>query len=144
MVRTAHNLRLAEAIKQMARERCTPAQLALARLLAATEHSFPFGTRHCARVDENLGALSLTPKPARLAAVRQFFSSRRGAAGRMTLSILIRSLKGSCLRDPPLKQVMVRIIGSWRRKIVRIQLRSARSHRPGCPSFPTVRPLPAF
>ncbi len=47
----SRNLRLAEAIKQMAREKeCTPAQLALARLLARNRHIVPIpGTRHCAR-----------------------------------------------------------------------------------------------
>ncbi|MGK7384435.1 aldo/keto reductase, partial [Salmonella enterica] len=57
----SRNFPLAQAIKQMAREKvCTPAQLALAWLLARNRHFVPIpGSRHCARVDENLGALSL-------------------------------------------------------------------------------------
>ncbi len=80
----SRNLRLAEAIKQMAREKgCTPAQLALAWLLARNKHIVPIpGTRHCARVDENLGALSLTLSPQELAAIEAVFPHDAAAGPR--------------------------------------------------------------
>ncbi|EBY2574790.1 aldo/keto reductase [Salmonella enterica subsp. enterica serovar Newport] len=80
----SRNLRLAEAIKQMAREKgCPPAQLALAWLLARNRHIVPIpGTRHCARVDENLGALSLTLSPQELAAIEAVFPHDAAAGPR--------------------------------------------------------------
>ncbi|UXI70631.1 aldo/keto reductase [Tahibacter amnicola] len=57
----AHNLALVDAVTAIAEERgCTPAQLALAWLLAQGEDVVPIpGTRRLARLDENAGALQL-------------------------------------------------------------------------------------
>lgn len=56
------NVVLIQRIEEIAREkRCTPAQLVLAWLLAQGEDVVPIpGTKHKHRVDENLGALSVT------------------------------------------------------------------------------------
>lgn len=55
----------------LARERgCTPAQLALAWLLAQGDHIVPIpGTRNLGRLEENLGALQIQLSPAQAAAV---------------------------------------------------------------------------
>jgi aryl-alcohol dehydrogenase-like predicted oxidoreductase len=55
------NLRLAEAIKEMAGEKgCTPAQLALAWVLAQGADIVPIpGTKHVRYLEENLGALQV-------------------------------------------------------------------------------------
>jgi aryl-alcohol dehydrogenase-like predicted oxidoreductase len=55
------NVRIADTVKQMAAEKgCTPAQLALAWLLAQPGGVVPIpGTRRVARLRENLGALAL-------------------------------------------------------------------------------------
>jgi aryl-alcohol dehydrogenase-like predicted oxidoreductase len=62
----AHNAALAEKVKAFARDkRCTPAQLALAWLLAQGDDILPIpGTKRIERIDENLGALkvALTPE----------------------------------------------------------------------------------
>ncbi|PKU23183.1 aldo/keto reductase [Telmatospirillum siberiense] len=58
----AHNLRLAETVRSMAKEhRCTAAQLALAWVLAQGKDIVPIpGTKQVALLEENLGALSIT------------------------------------------------------------------------------------
>jgi aryl-alcohol dehydrogenase-like predicted oxidoreductase len=60
------NLQLVEAVKQMASEKsCTPAQLALAWVLAQSKEIIPIpGTKHVRYLEENLEALQigLTPK----------------------------------------------------------------------------------
>jgi len=55
------NLRLAEAVQRMAREKgCTPAQLALAWVLAQGEDIIAIpGTKHTRYLEENLGALDV-------------------------------------------------------------------------------------
>ncbi len=55
------NLQLVEQVKEMASEKsCTPAQLALAWLLAQGEDIVPIpGTKRIARLEENLGALDV-------------------------------------------------------------------------------------
>ena len=57
----AHNLRLADTLRDMAAERgCTAAQLALAWLLAQGDDIIPIpGTRRIERLEENLGALQV-------------------------------------------------------------------------------------
>ncbi|MEH1651695.1 aldo/keto reductase, partial [Salmonella enterica] len=58
-------------------------QLALAWLLARNRHIVPIpGTRHCARVDENLGALSLTLSPQELTAIEAVFPHDAAAGPR--------------------------------------------------------------
>ena len=56
-----HNLRLAETVRAMAEEKgCTPAQLALAWVLAQGEDIVPIpGTRHIRYLEDNLGALDV-------------------------------------------------------------------------------------
>ena len=56
-----HNLHLAETVKAMAEEKgCTPAQLALAWVLAQGEDIVPIpGTRHIRYLEDNLGALDV-------------------------------------------------------------------------------------
>jgi aryl-alcohol dehydrogenase-like predicted oxidoreductase len=56
------NLRLAEAVEEMAREKgCSPAQLALAWLLAQGDDIVPIpGTKHVWYLEENLGALQVS------------------------------------------------------------------------------------
>jgi len=56
-----HNLRLVEKIKEIAREKnCTPAQLALAWLVAQGEDIIPIpGTKRRVRLEENLRALEI-------------------------------------------------------------------------------------
>jgi aryl-alcohol dehydrogenase-like predicted oxidoreductase len=57
----AHNLRLVEKVKEIAREKvCTPAQLALAWLLAQGEDVIPIpGTKRRERLEENLRAVEI-------------------------------------------------------------------------------------
>jgi len=59
------NLRLAEAVRQMAEEKsCTPAQLALAWILARSESIIPIpGTKHIRYLEENLDALQVQLGP---------------------------------------------------------------------------------
>jgi aryl-alcohol dehydrogenase-like predicted oxidoreductase len=56
------NLQLVDAVQEMARARgCTPAQLALAWVLARPEGIIPIpGTRRIERLEENIGALDVT------------------------------------------------------------------------------------
>ena len=58
----AKNLLLVEKVEQIAKEKgCTPAQLALAWLLAQDSHIVPIpGTTHAARLQENIGATGIT------------------------------------------------------------------------------------
>jgi aryl-alcohol dehydrogenase-like predicted oxidoreductase len=57
----ARNLELVDAVRDLATAKgCTPAQLALAWVLARGEHVVPIpGTRRIANLDDNLGALSV-------------------------------------------------------------------------------------
>lgn len=69
------NERLADAVRALAASKgCTPAQLALAWLLARGEHVLPIpGTRRIDRLLENLGAVELRLSDAELAAVDAAF-----------------------------------------------------------------------
>ena len=64
-----HNLRLVERIRDLAESKgCTPAQLALAWLLAQGEDVVPIpGTRHVSRLEENAAAVDVTLTEADLA-----------------------------------------------------------------------------
>jgi aryl-alcohol dehydrogenase-like predicted oxidoreductase len=67
----SRNLALVDRITAFAAAKgCTPAQLVLAWLLTQGEDVLPiFGTRSLARLDENLGALSVTVTPAEVAEI---------------------------------------------------------------------------
>ena len=64
----AGNLKLAEAVESVAREKgCTPAQLALAWLLSQGEDIVPIpGTRRMKRLEENAAAINVTLSPQEL------------------------------------------------------------------------------
>jgi aryl-alcohol dehydrogenase-like predicted oxidoreductase len=69
------NLRLVEQIRALAAAKgCTPAQLALAWLLARDAHIVPIpGTRRLARLQENIGALDVVLDAAELARIDALF-----------------------------------------------------------------------
>jgi aryl-alcohol dehydrogenase-like predicted oxidoreductase len=69
------NLALVEKVKALAAaKQCTPAQLALAWVLAQGEHIVPIpGTRRVRNLDENLGALQVRLTPAELAEIDAVF-----------------------------------------------------------------------
>jgi len=71
----ARNLALVDKVRALARDkRCTPAQLALAWVLAQWEYVVPIpGTRRQANLDENLGALEVRLSSAELAAIDAVF-----------------------------------------------------------------------
>ncbi len=71
----ARNLALAGHVRELAqRKGCTPAQLALAWLLARDPHLIPIpGTRSVARLQENLGALDVRLAAPELAAIDAAF-----------------------------------------------------------------------
>ncbi len=64
----AKNRALVERVETIAREKgCTPAQLVLAWLLAQGPDVIPIpGTKHVARLEENLGALAVRLEPAEI------------------------------------------------------------------------------
>ncbi|MBP6117648.1 MAG: aldo/keto reductase [Neisseriaceae bacterium] len=70
-----HNLALVTQVQSMASDKgCTPAQLAIAWLLAQNEHIVPIpGTRNAARLQENIGALTLSLQQDELAALSSLF-----------------------------------------------------------------------
>ncbi len=63
-----HNLKIVQVVEEMAQHKnCTPAQLALAWVLAQGEHIVPiFGTTRPEHLDENLGSLEVTLSSAEL------------------------------------------------------------------------------
>jgi len=69
------NLALVDKVKALATDQgCTPAQLALAWVLAQWRHIVPIpGTRRSANLDENLGALAVQLSAAELAAIDAVF-----------------------------------------------------------------------
>jgi aryl-alcohol dehydrogenase-like predicted oxidoreductase len=69
------NLHLAEAVEQIAKEiGCTPAQLALAWVLAQGEDIVPIpGTKHIRYLEENLGALKVHPSTENLRRLDEAF-----------------------------------------------------------------------
>ena len=84
------NLELVAKVEEIAREhKCTPAQLALAWVLAQGDDIVPIpGTRHAARVEENVGALQIVLSESDLrridaAAPKGIAAGERYAAGGM-------------------------------------------------------------
>ena len=71
----ARNLALVDTVQSLAREKaCTPAQLALAWVLAQGEHIVPIpGTRRVRNLEENIGALQVHLDDADLAAIDAVF-----------------------------------------------------------------------
>jgi len=71
----AKNLALVEQVKMLAAQKqCTPAQLALAWVLARGEHVIPIpGTRRIAALEENLGALDIKFDAEELAGIEAIF-----------------------------------------------------------------------
>ena len=80
----ARNLALAGHVRELAqRKGCTPAQLALAWLLARDPHLVPIpGTRSVARLQENLGALDVRLDTQELAAIDAAFPPGAAAGTR--------------------------------------------------------------
>lgn len=80
----AKNLALVERVAQVARRKgCTPAQLALAWVLAQGDDIIPIpGTRRIANLDENLGALGVKLSPAELAEIEAAFPAQAVAGQR--------------------------------------------------------------
>jgi aryl-alcohol dehydrogenase-like predicted oxidoreductase len=80
----ARNLALVDKVKELARDKgCTPAQLALAWVLAQWEHIVPIpGTRRIANLEENLGALEVSLSSRDLAAIEAVFPAGAVAGAR--------------------------------------------------------------
>jgi aryl-alcohol dehydrogenase-like predicted oxidoreductase len=80
----AANLRLLAEYRALAREAgCTPAQLALAWLLAQGEHIIPIpGTTQAAHLEENLGAAAVTVPATVMAALDALFAPSRISGAR--------------------------------------------------------------
>ena len=80
----ARNLALVERVKTLARAKdCTPAQLALAWVLAQGEHIVPIpGTRRGRNLDENLGALRIALSAADLEEIEAVFPASAIAGAR--------------------------------------------------------------
>ncbi|WP_291991678.1 aldo/keto reductase [Candidatus Accumulibacter sp. ACC003] len=78
------NLALVEQVRALATEiGCTPAQLALAWVLAQGDDIVPIpGTRRRKYLDENVGALAVRLAPAQLAALEQAFPANAAAGDR--------------------------------------------------------------
>ncbi|MFZ0009645.1 MAG: aldo/keto reductase, partial [Steroidobacteraceae bacterium] len=85
-----HNLALVDKVKSLAREKgCSPAQLALAWVLAQGEHVVPIpGTRRIGNLDENLGALEIHLGPAELVAIDAVFPFGAPAGARYSEQML--------------------------------------------------------
>lgn len=85
----ARNLKLVDIVRAFARAKgCTPAQLALAWVLARGDHVVPIpGTRRIANLDDNLGALKVGLSGHEMAEIEKIFpadaaaGTRYGAAG---------------------------------------------------------------
>jgi aryl-alcohol dehydrogenase-like predicted oxidoreductase len=84
------NLALVDKVTSLAGEKnCTPAQLALAWVLAQGEHIVPIpGTRRVRNLEENLGALDVRLDPAELAAIDAVFPFEAAAGARYTEPLL--------------------------------------------------------
>jgi aryl-alcohol dehydrogenase-like predicted oxidoreductase len=89
------NLSLAQTVRDLAAAKgCTPAQLALAWVLAQGEHIVPIpGTKRRTYLEENVGALDVALTPADLAAIDAAFP-RNAAAGDRYPPAMQRSLNG--------------------------------------------------
>jgi len=91
----AHNARIAEGVRALASRRgATPAQLALAWLLAQGEDILPIpGMKTRAHLDDNLGALELHLTPEELAELRALVD-RIGVRGERYPAAMMRALGG--------------------------------------------------
>jgi len=91
----ARNLALVGKVRELARAKgCTPAQLALAWVMAQWQHIVPIpGTRRKTNLDENLGALSVTLSAAELAAIDAVFPPNAVAGARYG-EVMLRLLRG--------------------------------------------------
>jgi aryl-alcohol dehydrogenase-like predicted oxidoreductase len=80
----ARNLALVEKVKTLAHDKgCTPAQLALAWVLAQGEHVVPIpGTRRVRNLEENLGALRVRLSSVDLATIEAVFPPGTPAGAR--------------------------------------------------------------
>jgi aryl-alcohol dehydrogenase-like predicted oxidoreductase len=84
------NLALVDKVRSLAKEKdCTPAQLALAWVLAQGEHIVPIpGTRRVRNLDENLGALNVHLGSAELTAIDAVFPLGAPAGARYSEQML--------------------------------------------------------
>ncbi|MDO6704624.1 aldo/keto reductase [Photobacterium sp. 1_MG-2023] len=80
------NSPLSEVVMQMAHTKsCTPAQIALAWLLAQGNHIVPIpGTKRIAHLEDNLGAVNITLTPADLAQIERALGDFQPAGARYT------------------------------------------------------------
>ena len=86
---------LVDKVRALAADKgCTPAQLALAWVLARGEHIVPIpGTRRIRNLEENLGALEVRLAPDELAAIEAVFPTH-AAAGERYPEGAMRLLRG--------------------------------------------------
>jgi aryl-alcohol dehydrogenase-like predicted oxidoreductase len=86
----ARNLALADKVRELAQQKgCTPAQLALAWVMAQWPHIVPIpGTRRKANLEENLGAMAVTLDAAELAAIDAVFPPGAVAGARYPEAML--------------------------------------------------------
>lgn len=86
----ARNLALVDKVRDLAAARgCTPAQLALAWVLARGEHVVPIpGTRRIANLDNNLGALAVRLGPQDLADIEAVFPAGAAAGTRYAAAVM--------------------------------------------------------
>lgn len=91
----AKNLALVDKVRELARDKgCTPAQLALAWVLAQGPHLVPIpGTKRIKYLDENIGALDVALSTADLAAIDAIFP-RDAAAGERYQASMMSLLRG--------------------------------------------------
>ena len=87
----ARNLQLVEQVKAIAADKgCSPAQLALAWVLAQGEDVLAIpGTKQRSRLDENLGALDVTLSKAELAAIDAVFPPEAVAGARYAAASMV-------------------------------------------------------
>ncbi|CAG2152190.1 Aldo-keto reductase IolS [Cupriavidus campinensis] len=86
----ARNLTLVDKVRELADARgCTPAQLALAWVLARGEHVVPIpGTRRIANLDDNLGALDVQLGAQDLADIEAVFPAGAAAGTRYAAAVM--------------------------------------------------------
>jgi aryl-alcohol dehydrogenase-like predicted oxidoreductase len=84
------NLALVDEVRSLAKSKgCSPAQLALAWVLAQGEHIVPIpGTRRVRNLEENLGALEVRLDAEELAAIETVFPAGITAGARYTEAML--------------------------------------------------------
>jgi aryl-alcohol dehydrogenase-like predicted oxidoreductase len=84
------NLALVDKVRSLAKSKgCSPAQLALAWVLAQGEHIVPIpGTRRVRNLEENLGALEVRLDAGELAAIEEVFPAGITAGARYTEAML--------------------------------------------------------